>query len=139
MFNRNMKSVVAAEVMNDISGRCLEPIEEGLFALQILIGGRFVEVEVLYRVETLRPYHLKHLPLLQFKVLTTCTSELPLVVVRPFRVLEVSREIRGSVWQFIGSIPDQQVVAAPESRPVRIKAANGLVFEGFEEGVFAVI
>jgi hypothetical protein len=54
------------------------------------------------------------LPLDQLEVLATCSGEVPLVEVGAVGVLEVTGEVGGGIGQFIGSVPDEEIIASPE-------------------------
>lgn len=54
-------------------------------------------------------------------------------------MLEVAREVRGGVWQFVGPVSDEQVVSASESRTVRLEATNSLILQRFYKRILGLI
>ena len=117
---------VAEEVLDSLE----HPLEEALlpaFPVLVLI----LKVVVLDGFQRVQLDYLEDFPLLHLEILSTSAREISLVELVQVGMLEVAREIAGGIGEFVGLVPDKQVISSSESWTIAFEATDGLVLEGF--------
>lgn len=83
--------------------------------------------------------HMKHLPFNQLEFLPAGARKATFVEVSRVGVYEITREVGIGRGDFVAMVSYQKIIPASEGRPITIKTANRLIFQGLGKWVLGLV